>query len=756
MSKFLNVAALSILGAVILSLAPATFSQDHGALPMDSLTAPERHRIEGEAKAQALDRSRRMQQLAASMPQDDQSNYDVKWYDITFRVNDTTEILYGVVKFVALATINNVSQIDVSFYSGMSVDQIVGPSGPLTFTRTGDFVTVTLDRSYNTGEEFAFDFYYSGHPVESGFQAFAFDWYNGKRSITTLSEPYFAHTWWPCKDRMDDKPDSIGIHIEVDTSLYCASNGTLDSITAGSGPNSRVFNYTNHYPIATYLFSVAIAPYVVWQQNYIYNGGLDTMPVVHHAYQDRYSLSLTTWINTPTYIAALAAAYGPYPFPKDKYGHANFNWGGAMEHQTCTSMQGNTTFGFDTWVIVHELSHQWWGDLVTCKSWHDIWLNEGWASYSEAVYQLAASGWSAYRTYMNSMAYKGPGTVWCDDTTSVNRIFNGSLSYDKGAWVVHMLRGVLGEDLFAQGIVAYRNAFANSAATTEDFRNVWETTTGVNLYSFINEWVYGQNCPNYTYYFMSEPSDTGGYDTYLVVKQTQTTLPTVFDMPVQFFFDYATMPDDTVRLVVNERSQLFKFNLPSAVNQITLDPAGWILKNATNPAWRMSIITLQPELSGGWRSRPYLDTIETRGGTGPNVISISDGILPPGLTIDAAGVISGSPTTLGVYPFTVGIANPGTGASDQRSFQIEILEPSCCTGLVGNVNGLAGDEPTIGDISMLIDALFVSGVTLPCLTEADINQSGGANPTRDDITIGDISLLIDHVFITGVPLLPCL
>lgn len=751
MSRSFNFVTAAVLAASLFSGVSVVVAGDFAPVAPDTLSPSEIHRILGEAKATALDLSRRMQRAAAAEPQADQTNYDIKWYDITIRVNDTTEILYGNVTFVATATRDGVSQIDVDLNSGMTVNGITAPSGPLTYSRTGDFVTVTLDRTYNSGEQFRFDFAYSGHPIEGGFQAFAFDWRSGFRVITSLSEPYFSRTWWPCKDRNDDKPDSIGIHIEVDTALYCASNGTLDSITTMAGSNSRTFHYTCHYPIATYLFSVAIAPYVVWQQNYVYNSGQGTMPVIYHVYPEYYSLSTTTWNQTPQMIGALADVYGPYPFPTEKYGHANFEWGGAMEHQTCTSMGGNT-FGFNTWVIVHELSHQWWGDLVTCKSWHDIWLNEGWASYSEAVYQLTMNGWAAYHTYMNSMAYKGSGTVWCDDTTSVGRIFNGSLSYDKGAWVMHMLRGVLGEDLFAAGIAAYRNAFAGGAASTQDFQNVWEAATGVNLNAFVSEWLYGQYCPNYSFYYMDEPSDSGGYDIYLMVKQTQTTQPQVFQMPVDFFFDYTSQPDDTVTLVVDERNKFFKFHQPSDVVQIKLDPAGWILKNVTNPAWQMFIITVNGELSDGFVGQPYLDTIETRGGTGPNTFTVTSGILPPGLSISNAGIISGTPTTAGDYSFQVGVINPGSGYSDQRRFDISVSVPPCCVGRVGDVNNSGDDEPTIGDVSVLIDAKFITGTCsglISCLPEADINQSGGSSPTCGDITIGDITILIDYLFITG-------
>ncbi|MCD6250500.1 MAG: M1 family metallopeptidase [candidate division Zixibacteria bacterium] len=754
MSKSLSFLRVLLILSTLLIITPAVQA---GALAdnlPDDLSPSQLHQIMGEQKALALDQARRQQSIVASAPATNQTDYDVRWYDINIRVNDTTEVLYGQVTIVADAVVDGVTEVEIDYGETMTVESIIAPSGSLSYTRSGDVVTVTLDGTYDAGETFQFDFNYSGHPVESGFQAFTFGWHGSQRSISSLSEPYMARTWWPCKDRMDDKPDSIGIHIEVDTVLYCASNGTLDSITTVPSSNSHTFHYTCHYPITTYLFSVAIADYIVWEQEYVYDAEEDPMPVIHHVYSDWYDYSLTTWGQTPQFIEVLVANYGPYPFLTEKYGHANFDWGGGMEHQTVTSMTGSS-FGFYWAVVVHELGHQWWGDLVTCKSWRDIWLNEGWASYTEALYELETSGWADYHAYMNTMVYKGGGTIWVDDTTNVWRIFNGGLSYDKGAWVVHMLRGVLGEELFATGIEAYRTEFAYLAATTEDFRSCWEVATGVDLDPFINQWIYGQYYPIYEYYYASEPSDTGGYDIFLLVKQTQSTQPDVFEMPVDFFFDYTLTPDDTLTLVVDERIELFKFNQSSPVSQIKLDPAEWILKDAYDRSGYMFIITYDSELSDGVEGDTYNDTVEIRGGTGPFEIRVVSGMLPPGLTVDNNGVISGMPSQAGLFSFQIGCIDHGESTADQRGYDIQIEAASCCQGKVGDANALGGDEPTIGDVSVLIDAKFITGTCtgiIDCLMEADINQSGGIDPICDDITIGDVSILIDYLFITGASL----
>ena len=720
----------------------------------DKLSPSEIHKQLAARKAESLLRSRQMVALAAAEEKDitAQTNYDVTFYDIWMRVNDTAEVLYGKVTFEAKAAENGVSSVEVDLYSNMTIDSIVAPSGTLSYTRSGNKVTVNLGQSYNLDEPFDFDFWYHGTPVAGGFQAFEFGSHNGDPAITTLSEPYFARTWWPCKDRMDDKPDSMRTHIEVDTSLYCASNGTLDSITTAA-PNSRTFHYTMSYPMATYLFSLAIHPYVVWSQEYVYNGGADTMPIIHHVYPDYDSYSRPRWGLTPDIMAALAQNFGEYPFVDHKYGHANFNWGGGMEHQTVTSMIGSS-FGFNVNVVAHEMAHQWWGDMITCKSWQDIWLNEGWASYAEAVYHQATEGWSSYFSYMNGMAYYGAGTVIVEpsDTNSVNAIFNGSLSYDKGAWVVHMLRGVLKDSLFFRGVEAYYNSeFKYSAATTEDFKNVFEAATGQELDWFFDEWIYGQYYPKYEYSFLTEATDTTGYDTYIVIKQVQTTNPRVFHMPIDVFINYASITDDTVTIKCDGALTKYKLNAASSVSSITLDPLGWILKSASSRTWTFYIISFPEDISDGLQNSAYVDTVEARGGVGGYTASITGGALPPGLNINNSGIISGIPTDTGMFTFEVTMSNPGTGLSDVGEYSIHIVPgASCCIGMRGNIDNSPDDAVSLGDLTALIDHMFITLSPLACPEEGNLDLSADG-----EASLADLTRLIDFLFISFDPLPPC-
>lgn len=678
------------------------------------------HQHMWESKNRALaDQRLAEEQIVQSALFNTQTNYDVTYYDIYIRVNDTNKTLYGSVGFTAKATEPGVSEVQVDIWANMFVDSIIAPSGPLTHSRFANVVTVELGQAYNAGDEFQFVFYYHGQPITGGFQAFSFATRLTVPVMSSLSEPYFARTWWPCKDRMDDKADSFAIAIEVDTGFYVGSNGTLDS-TVSTSSNTKTFHYTVHYPMVTYLFSVAISKYTVWYDEYVYNAGADTMPLVHAVYPDRYTYSLGKYNVTPQAIELLSETFGPYPFLDEKYGHSNFEWGGGMEHQTMTSMSGSN-FGFSEPVVVHELMHQWFGDMITCEQWGHIWLNEGFASYGEAVYYLNRDGWAAYHSYMAGMEYAGGGPIYVSDTTSVSKIF-ASIVYDKGAWVVHMLRGVLGESLFATAMDAYVNSeYRHGALTTEEFRDLVEQATGVELDWFFTEWIYGTYRPSYNYASYSEPAASGGWDTYVYVSQVQTTNPQVFTMPIDFFFDYKTAPDDTVTLWVDERREVIKVHTPDSVAALQLDPLKWILRYATIQDWLIRVVTGNADLTAARQYYTYADTVEQRGALGPLDVTLLSGALPQGYSIDELGVISGLTSDTGTFTFTVQIRDMYSGSYDAVSLSLYVMPTSLQGGNI-NMSGIVDG----GDLALLVAYLTNppdEKPSLPVPAAADVDGS---------------------------------
>ena len=705
--------------------------------PSDYVSPSEIHRMLWEGKVSAKLQKEAVRKLITNDSKDNtQTNYNVTYYDVAIRINDTTEIIYGSVHLHATSAAMSVGAVQVDLYNNMIVDSIVNQTGTLFYLHEDNMIEITLDRLYLLDESFDFVIYYHGHPTEGGFQAFSFDERNGYKVISSLSEPYFARTWWPCKDRMDDKPDSMGIAITTDTAYYVASNGTLDSVV-NVAANAHTYYYSVHYPIVTYLFSVAVSVYTVWYDEWVYNGGNDTLPLVHAVYPDRYGYSLEKYGITPYALGVLSDKFGPYPYPEEKYGHANFEWGGGMEHQTMTSMSG-ADFGYSEPVVVHEMGHQWWGDMITCESWADIWLNEGWASYTEALYWEEKYGNPNYRNYMAGMVFTGGGTIIVEDTTSVWNIFHSGLSYDKAAWVVHMLRGVLGDSLFFVGVDAYYNSVHQyGSATTEDFKNVFESATGQELDYFFEQWIYGEYMPNYEWSYMQQQNDSGWFDTYIYIKQKQIVPPLVFTMPIKCPVDYQTVPDDTIRIFNDEKEHLITMVLPDSILNMQFDPHDWILKYAQQVDFGLMILTENEDLSNGEQYTTYADTLSTIGGDGSYGYMIMNGALPPGLSLGLDGIISGAPTDTGSYSFTVYVQDGFGKASGEKNLSIHIGEGE---GRPGDFD--MDDKTNVVDLTALIEYLFAGGSSPVNPNLADVNSDCKIN-------VVDLTIMVEYLFGSG-------
>ena len=296
---------------------------------------------------------------------------------------------------------------------------------------------MNLDRTYATGETVTVSVTYSGNPAG---ESFGWDSHGGQPMIWTLSEPFGARDWWPCKDVNNDKADSVDIRVTVPDNLIVASNGLLVSDVDNGA--TRTFHWHTDYPIATYLVSLAMPPlhHVLatgtrrWPAATRWRCSSSSTPTIYDDVQATYALTVPM-------IEAFAQGFGEYPFVDEKYGHAEFTWGGGMEHQTFTSLGG-----WSEDLISHELAHQWWGDMITCADFDHIWLNEGFATWGEAYWKEQTDGLRhlpavhGHRRLLRRAA-RSSSRIPLNDN-----IFDGNLSYNKGSWVVHMLRGVLGDD----------------------------------------------------------------------------------------------------------------------------------------------------------------------------------------------------------------------------------------------------------------------------------------------------------------------
>lgn len=520
--------------------------------------------------------SRQIQMSKVMYPGD--SKIDITYYGLDLKVTYNPNYISGDVTIGVKSDTTSLNNCFLDLRSFLIVDSVLLNNATAQYTHLNNKINISLDHTYSQGEPFTLKVYYRGVPSGTNFGGFFFGTHQGTPVIGSLSESYSGPYWWPQKDTPGDKADSSDVWITVADNLVPVSNGSLESITP-NGNGTHTYHWKNHYTIANYLISLAITNYTQYDTYYHY-GQSDSMVIMNFIYPENFN-SVKPYVDeTDEMIEVFADRYGEYPFIQEKYGHAEFQWGGAMEHQTCTSM------GFwGSGVISHELAHQWYGDMITCADWHNIWLNEGFATYSEAVYIEAKSGKTAYNTQiigeMNA-ARNAQGTLWVQNIEDEWEIFNGNRSYAKGACVLHMLRGVVGDSTYFDIMRTYsaHPSVSYGVATTEDFQAIAESVYGQSLNYFFQEWVYGVNEPTYTIGWDKSLVSGDIYNVTITIYQAVNTNPSYFTMPVQIKLN-TTLGDTTVTLFNDAQTQTFQFDIIGDPQSIVFDPGNWILKNNT-------------------------------------------------------------------------------------------------------------------------------------------------------------------------------
>lgn len=519
------------------------------------------------------------QSLAKSSETTDYNDYDVHYYVLDLNIDVDTEIVTGMVEVHFRSEADSLESILLDLDSGMTVDSI--SLNAANFNHFSDLLSLTLDGSYDVGETAVVGIYYHGHPTEVGFKGFDFSnqFNNVARSpmISTLSEPYGARSWWPCKDVPTDKADSVRVTVTTDADLDVVSNGILQSETMNTdGTTTTVWKH--NYPVTTYLVSLAITDYTYWTETYHFADG-DSMPLEYWMYPaSATNEMMERWNRTEVMLDVFNDLYGKYPYSNEKYGMAQFEWGGAMEHQTCSSMG---SYGENT--IAHELAHQWWGNLVTCSDFHHIWINEGFATYSEALYWGAVNGEAAYHAHMADKMNDVNSSVYRYDASSVSAIFSWYMVYQKGAWVLHMLRHVLGDEVFFASLTAFREEFQFSHASTEDFQGVVEDVSSRDMEWFFDQWIYGIGKPHYQWWWSAQPQDDGTARIFVNVEQTQSTSMPTYKMPIDLTFSDG-FNDTTVVVWDSLRTQEFSFSLDFQPTELRFDEEAWIFSRASQVA----------------------------------------------------------------------------------------------------------------------------------------------------------------------------
>ena len=498
---------------------------------------------------------------------------DITHQELHLNVNPNIRYISGMVSTTFKAVYTSVPMIQLDLHNDLLIDSILNQNGNrLHFIRNEDHSTdIILSDTLSSGKSTTVTIYYQGIPPEDGFGSFVQTTHETGPIIWTLSEPYGARDWWPCGQNLTDKIDSLDLWITVPAGYRAAGNGLLISEKPNQ-QNGIEFHWKHRYPIATYLVAFAVTNYEVHTFDIdLANGPL---PIVNYLYPqdfERHSEQIESIL--PEMMHLYEELFIPYPFDKEKYGHAQCGFGGGMEHQTMSFMGG---FSYE--LTAHELAHQWFGDYVTCGSWQDVWLNEGFATYLTGLTYEKILKNGRWENYLSSSIMKitsqPDGSLAVSDTTDFRRIFSSRLSYDKGAMVLHMLRWILGDEIFFEGIRQYlrddnlRYAFSR----TKNFKNHLERVFGHDLTYFFEDWFEGEGYPSYQVQWRFTNSNL-----HLTVNQT-TSHPSVsfFQLPVEIGI-YGSGKDTLVRLDVMENGQQFQFPLPWRPDSISIDPRHWIV-----------------------------------------------------------------------------------------------------------------------------------------------------------------------------------
>lgn len=583
--------------------------------------------------------------------------YDVHFYFLDVALENTSTNITGSTEIHVTSKVAVLDTFLFELHEDLVItDILLDGITSMPFTRVGSAVFVPV--SFTTNDAFFMKIIYGGTPPTPGTNPLGGSgmtndnspsW--GNQVTWTLSEPFCAYEWFPCKQSLTDKADSSYTFVTTSSTNMAGSNGVLTNVTDMGGGQMR-YEWKSQYPIDYYLISIAVAEYVeytiyanpvgapnpVMIQNFVYNN-----PACLPYFQDEID-------NTADFIEYFSTLYGLYPFHTEKYGHCMAPIGGGMEHQTMTT-QG----WFDDGLTVHEMGHQWFGDNVTCASWSDIWLNEGFASYTEHLmweYFYPGDEIADMQDRHDNVMEQPGGSVWVLDSLDEGAVFSGRLVYNKGAAIIHTMRFLINNDpMFFDVLQTYLQTFAGGTAHASDFKNVLESITAMNFTNYFNEWYYGEGYPTYSIEWNQINSSV-----YLKLTQT-VSMPGITpfftnDLEVAITDDLGNT--SVFRLSdIDGPSSLHYIGFAGDVASIEIDPANFIINAVGSIVENTSVVSLDEENAPALFAYPipaneqlYIDSPEA---SSFQIINSLGQVVNSGNLIEGKNSLDISSLTVGVY-----------------------------------------------------------------------------------------------------------
>ncbi len=513
---------------------------------------------------------------------DSAHGFDVLKYEITLSINDSSHFIEGNVLATVIAE-QALSSISYEFV-GLTVSNVKVNGLTAAYTHSGGILNITAN--IPAGQQFTTQVYYSGVPQLSS-NSYHLGMIFGTNTVFTISDPDAARYWWPCYDHPWDKA-VVDLHITMRSDWKVAANGIRSQII-NNGNGTSTTHWLGSNPMTTYLVCITAGPYVEINQVV---PELNNLPVQNFVTQGQYNNALTDLQNLPLMISYFSELFGDYPF--EKYGNATVNMStyGAMEHQTMTTLGNYIITGNQSYepTIAHELAHQWFGDAVSFLTFKDVWLSEGFATYSEHLWTDKRFGWQSAADYVGSSFHQyynswennvGPQTIY--DPAFLEYFYPPS--YEKAASVLHMLRLKIGNQNFFNLLRLYFDTYKHGNAVTAEFQAMAEQISGQDLDQFFNQWIYGSGVPSVEY-SVWQAEDISRVK--IIAKSTSPST-TQFHMEIPFRFSSGTDVDSLLAFA-SPTGQATEFLYGHNIRDINISP------NHNNWALLKQITIRKPQL----------------------------------------------------------------------------------------------------------------------------------------------------------------
>jgi aminopeptidase N len=522
-------------------------------------------------------------------------DYDIVHYDFDLQIERNTRDIVGNVTISAKAVKDNFDSFEFQLHDNYKIDSMVLGGQKIVLMSSGKnqrmaFFATPIPKN----QLFKVKIYYRGKaPLSTN------NWGNGivqkkdskygAEVIYSLSVPYHALEWFPCKQVLSDLVDSVSMKITTDIDNTVISNGLLTSdLTLPN--NKHAVTWKTHYPINFYLISFAVGKYIPYHFDVSLPGKSTKMPVMNYLYNQA---SLTKQKPTLDLLGGFLTNYsnlfGLYPFHEEKFGTVVVPLSGGMEHQTIV----NLATDYDKFLAAHEMAHQWWGDNVNAKSYHDVWLNEGWATYceyltAEKLFPSEARG--ILDNFHSSAVGQIEGRTYIADTTDFSTIYNYANVYMKGAAIIHTLRYEIGNDsLFFRALNIYQTTFAHKSVEVADMKALLEKETGKDLTLYFNQWYYGFGYPKFTITWFNNNNK-------LIIKSLQSTSSAktpLFKTNVDYLIKRDNKVDTIITLYQSKNEQTYLIEGLTNVKSISLDPNNVIVNKVNSIKQDANLIAIK-------------------------------------------------------------------------------------------------------------------------------------------------------------------